>query len=285
MTLVSQRRARPGILDVLDLAMLHLAKRGRERFSEPDEFYESFFSDHDLVRYLLDARDLWRFGRVARVCEELLPPGSSVIDVGCGLGTSAAFVPNTYRYLGLDLSAANIERAARLHPGKEFRLGSVASLPAHDGSADLAVCLEVLEHVPDDDGGVRELARVVRQGGHLLVSVPRTYYWDAYLSLIGHYRHYSGAGLTALLDRHGFDVVRRYPMQRSLWRLYHYCYVLLRVANTLGRRLGSRTPTLYQGRAYPLLRDVALRLAERFEPREDSRDSTFVLARRREDVP
>lgn len=278
---VTTDHKRPGVLDFLDLALLHVAKRRREKFSTPESFYESFFTEHDAVRYRLDARDLWRLERLQNVCTEFLRPGELVVDVGCGLGISASFVPSSQRYIGIDPSTANIDLARRLAPTVDYRIGGMPSLPLEDGEADLAVCLEVFEHLPDDESAAEELARAVRPGGHVLISVPQTYYWASYLSLIGHYRHYGGGRLTALLDRHGFDVVHRYPMLRRLWRGYHYLYVVLRIQNELGRRLGASAPTLYDGRLYPILRDIVLKLAPRSEAREDVGGSTFVLARRR----
>jgi SAM-dependent methyltransferase len=279
--MISLSVRRPSLLDIVDLMLLRMAKHGRARFSEPEPFYDDFFTEHDITKYQVDARDFWRFQRLTRICEELLDPGALVVDVGCGLGVGARFVPPGQRYVGLDLSPMSVERARHLVPDAEFRLGSMPSLPVADREADLAVCLEVFEHLPDDAAAVAELARIVRPGGYALVSVPQTYYWPSYLALIGHYRHYNSELLASLLSRHGFDVVRRYPMQYTLWRLHHYAYVLLRVANSIVRGLGSERPTMYDGWVYPKVSWLTIAHARAREG-DDDPDSTFVLARRRQ---
>ena len=56
---------------------------------------------------------------------------------------------------------------------------------------DVALCLEVLEHIEDDQRAVREIHRVLRPDGLLIAAVPYTYYWPQYLKLLGHFRHYT----------------------------------------------------------------------------------------------
>ena len=86
-------------------------------------------------------------------------------------------------------------------------------LPFADGEFELAAAIEVLEHVPDAEHTVAEMARVAR-GGHLLVSVPREPLWrglnmarGAYVKDLGntpgHLNHWSRKAFVALLSRHG----------------------------------------------------------------------------------
>jgi ubiquinone/menaquinone biosynthesis C-methylase UbiE len=85
-------------------------------------------------------------------------------------------------------------------------------LPFADGEFDLATAIEVLEHVPDPEHTVAEMARVAR--GHLLVSVPREPLWralnvarGAYVKQLGntpgHVNHWSKRSFLELLRRHG----------------------------------------------------------------------------------
>src|SRR3954462_15470390 len=86
-------------------------------------------------------------------------------------------------------------------------------LPFADGEFEVAAAMEVLEHVPDPEHTVAEMARVAR-GGHLLVSVPREPLWrglnmarEAYLkdwgNTPGHLNHWSRKAFVELLGRHG----------------------------------------------------------------------------------
>jgi SAM-dependent methyltransferase len=94
---------------------------------------------------------------------ERLPPDSLVVNVGCGV--VRRFEPEcSARYMATDLRAL---------PNVDFASDACA-LPMADHSVDTIVALELLEHVPHPDEVLRELGRVLRQGGTVIVSVPST---------------------------------------------------------------------------------------------------------------
>ena len=273
--------SRASALDRLDLALLRLAKHKRSRIEELSS-YDEFFAEHDVLEYLEDVRNVWRFSVVRRELARLFPSGvARVLDVGCGLGVALDHLPPSVAYVGLDPSAKTLERASRMHPDARdrFARGAFPRLPVESGAWDLVLCLEVLEHLPDDADALAELERVVKPGGYLLLSVPSTYYWPAYRDLIGHYRHYSATALADVLASHGFQVNRRLPQFRALWRGYYYVYAILRLFELLVRKAGARTYSLYHSAPY---RAVSSWLLRRLERRGADADlsSTFVLCRR-----
>jgi ubiquinone/menaquinone biosynthesis C-methylase UbiE len=173
--------------------------------------YDKYGSKNPVVRRLMAgfARDLGEL--FARAAPE------SVLDVGCGEGVLtarwAALVPG--RVVGIDLEdpALQAEWATRRAPNLEFRVMKAERLPFADSEFGAATAIEVLEHVPDPEHTVAEMARVAR-GGRLLVSVPREPLWralnmarGAYLRDLGntpgHLNHWSRRGFVALLERHG----------------------------------------------------------------------------------
>jgi SAM-dependent methyltransferase len=82
-----------------------------------------------------------------------------VLDVGSGIKPyEPFFAPYVDAYVGVDLS-----------PGADLQ-GSVESLPVEDGSYDVVLCTQVLEHCDDPAAAVRELRRVTKPGGRVLVS-------------------------------------------------------------------------------------------------------------------
>ena len=282
---VTAVRTGPVLLDRLDLLLLQLAKRRRGRYSNDVAFYESFFAEYDLRKYIHDVRNAWRFGVIARVMEEeFFPKAATILDVGCGLGTVRMFLCEKHSYIGCDVSEATLVRARKIHSSRNayFDLGSLPSLPIEAGAVDAALCLEVLEHIPDDDSAVAELARVVRPGGILIASVPNSYYWPEYESLIGHIRHYDWASLTALVEKHGFLITRRIPQHRGFWRGYHYFYLPMRVLEALVTTVW-REFSVYETRLY---RAVAQRILARLQASEsiDEAPSTFIVCRRQPKV-
>jgi len=94
-----------------------------------------------------------------------------LLDIGCGKGELKNRLPDDVSYLGFDYPATGIER---YHAEPDI-LGSAEALPLAENSVDVAVCLEVMEHLPDPVAAAGEIARVLRPGGRAVVSVPFAY--------------------------------------------------------------------------------------------------------------
>jgi 2-polyprenyl-3-methyl-5-hydroxy-6-metoxy-1,4-benzoquinol methylase len=149
----------------------------------------------------------------------------SVLDVGCGEGVLTAQWAERLgdgRIVGIDLDdpklRAEWERRAR--PNLEFRAEEATSLSFADGEFDLACAIEVLEHVPEPEATLAEMARVASR--HLLVSVPREPLWrglnvarGAYVRDLGntpgHVNHWSKRAFVTLLSRYGTVEEARSP--------------------------------------------------------------------------
>jgi SAM-dependent methyltransferase len=150
---------------------------------------------------------------------------TSVLDVGCGEGVLThewAGRLGDGRIVGIDLDDEKLagEWAKRTRPNLEYRCEEATRLTFGEGEFDLATAIEVLEHVPDPEATVAEMARVADR--HLLVSVPREplwrglnmargAYWGALGNTPGHVNHWSKRSFTALLSRHGEVVEARSP--------------------------------------------------------------------------
>jgi SAM-dependent methyltransferase len=91
--------------------------------------------------------------------------GARVLDVGCGGRPYDALLAAAAEIVGFDVPG---NAHADLH-------GSVEAIPVADASFDVVLCLQVLEHVPDPPAAVRELRRVVRPGGRVLLSTHGVY--------------------------------------------------------------------------------------------------------------
>jgi SAM-dependent methyltransferase len=98
----------------------------------------------------------------------------ALLDAGCGTGGFLAWAAEqgTFtRLCGIDLSAEAIELARETVPAAELHAAPLDRIPFGDGEFDVAVSLDVLQHVHEDvlDTSLRELRRVLRPGGFLLV--------------------------------------------------------------------------------------------------------------------
>lgn len=181
--------------------------------------YDKYGSTNLLVRRLMAGFQ----GTLAQLFAQAAP--ASVLDVGCGEGVLThewATQLGERRIVGIDLDDEKLkaEWATRRRPNLEYRAIPAEHLPFADGEFDLACAIEVLEHVPDPEHTVAEMARVARR--HLLVSVPREPLWrmlnvarGAYLTDLGntpgHVNHWSKRSFVRLLSRHGDVVEKRSP--------------------------------------------------------------------------
>lgn len=101
-----------------------------------------------------------------------IPDGARVLDLGCAFGFGTRLPAKRFETYGHDLSASHIERARHSLPDVTFTVGPADSVPYPDAFFDAVLLLDVLEHVPDDAAVLREIARVLRPGGMLILSVP-----------------------------------------------------------------------------------------------------------------
>lgn len=102
---------------------------------------------------------------------ESVPPGRA-LDAACGTGRHAReLVRLGHDVLGIDLTPEMVSRAAENVPEADFLEGDLRDIPAGDEQFDLVVCGLALAHLPELGPAVRELARVLRARGRLIVSV------------------------------------------------------------------------------------------------------------------
>jgi SAM-dependent methyltransferase len=246
---IKQKNTRPNLQDYVSLFLTLLAKVNRSKLenvsghsSDVSEFYEQFFLRKDLAQWRGDGRRIVRRNTIREFLESHLKSPGSFLDVGCGFGESLLGMPLQWHLYGLDYSRHNVEAArAILKERAVIKQGSIYEIPFETFSMDVCCCLEVLEHIKDDDRGLKEIYRVLKPGGFLILSVPYTYYWPQYKSRIGHYRHYTRKSLEALLVQNSFSVFAHLPNYPNWHLTYSRQYVLTRMlCLSIGRLINHR---------------------------------------------
>lgn len=158
----------------------------------------------------LDERHWWYHGRrrvLGAVLDGVrLPAGARVLDAGCGSGRTLDELARLGEAHGMELNPAGV--AAARARGHHVLEGRVEAIPYEDASFDLVTCLDVIEHT-DDVAALRELRRVTRRGGHLVVTVPaHPKLWSHHDEVNGHRRRYTRATLRRSADAAGWSVER-----------------------------------------------------------------------------
>ncbi|GIE92420.1 class I SAM-dependent methyltransferase [Actinoplanes regularis] len=101
---------------------------------------------------------------------DALPPGVA-LDAACGTGRHTAYLAaRGHRVIGVDSSPDMLARARARVPSAEFHQADLHRLPLPDDHVDLVVCALALAHLPDLRPPLAEFARVLRPGGHLIVT-------------------------------------------------------------------------------------------------------------------
>ncbi len=151
-------------------------RRLRRRIFPAPEWHRKWDDQVWLERYLNPER--YRFYRelVAKV-----PPRnySLVLDVGCGPASLLRELLEKWpggqgscKFMGLEISDAAVRVARRTCGGAHVLRGSVYDIPFREASADLVLCVEVLEHLRRPRHALEEIMRVLREDGQVLITVP-----------------------------------------------------------------------------------------------------------------
>jgi len=130
-----------------------------------------------------------------------IAPNAAVADIGCGSKPYQRFFPGAAIYCGIDLpanlSANKLEKRADVY-------ADLRTLPVADESFDVVLCTQVLEHIPDPARVLAEAHRILRGGGLAVVTVP---FLAAEHEVPHDYLRFTSFGITALLERCGFEAV------------------------------------------------------------------------------
>lgn len=107
----------------------------------------------------------------AEILSQAWPCGPRVVDLGCGTGYLTAWLAErSGEVIGVDHSERMLEEARGSVPAAEFRQGELDALPLAEAEVHAAFANLVWHHVPDHDAAAREVHRIVKPGGHVVVS-------------------------------------------------------------------------------------------------------------------
>lgn len=135
-------------------------------------------------------------------------PDALILDAGCGTGLAEEVLSPMGTVIGLDIAAEAIGGRSS-ESAERLCLASVNPSPFRDEAFDLVVALDIIEHIENDEGAMREFHRITKPGGKLVVTVP-AYDWlrSPHDDALGHCRRYSAPRLRRLMRDAGFRPTR-----------------------------------------------------------------------------
>jgi SAM-dependent methyltransferase len=137
-----------------------------------------------------------------------MPAAVRILDAGCGTGRTIADENLASERVGIDLSSEALQFAAR-RGGAHLLQASLSELPFREGTFDAALMLDVIEHCPDDNQVVEQIARTVKTGGVVIVTVPAfQWLWSGHDEALHHLRRYNRRQLRQLIENNGLEIIQ-----------------------------------------------------------------------------
>ena len=169
-----------------------------------------------------EALHWWFVGRRAIIDGLLdrlpLDAEARILEAGCGTGGNLYLLQGRGRVSAFEPHPAGIDIARSRNPGVEILDGELPDrLPFADGTFDLVVVLDVLEHVEQDNAALQSLIRLTKPGGYLLITVPaHPFLWGQHDRRLHHIRRYSVDAFTRLCGTKNTRVVYESPFNTLL---------------------------------------------------------------------
>jgi len=167
------------------------------------------------IMFRIEQSHWWYTGRrkiltsfVADICRRVTDRRPRILDVGCGTGANLLMLSQFGDAEGVDISEDALA-FCRERGLEKVKLGAGEALPYDDGTFDLVTGLDVVEHMDDDLAGLREMRRVLRPGGRVLLFVPTfMFLWGVQDDVSNHRRRYRLPELQRVLEQAGFEIER-----------------------------------------------------------------------------
>ncbi len=132
-----------------------------------------------------------------------------VLDIGCGCGAMIKELSELYDCYGIDISEAAVGYS-RQRLIENIILGDVTKIPFKNESFDVVLAMDILEHVEQDQGAIREIKRVLRVGGCAIIFVPTfRFLWSVTDVISMHKRRYTLGNLSRKISESGLNIIRK----------------------------------------------------------------------------
>ena len=174
-----------------------------------EERFEEFFKNKNYIRI---KNSLFNYAsrktEIKSAFLEYNKKAEKFLDIGSGISPVSPVLKET---LFMDLSIKSINFLKK--QGHNAKVGSITKIPLKDNEFDWIFCSEVLEHIKDYKKAIKELSRVVKKGGKIIITVPvHIRYWHSDDEFVGHYRRFNPKELRKDLEKSELKILEEKPI-------------------------------------------------------------------------
>ena len=206
--------------------------------------------------------------------DQVKKSGNKVLDIGCGAGTSIDILRPLGQVWGIDVSSQAIKES-RNCGYFSLEKADIGSYHKYNHFFDLVACLDVLEHLNDDDGVLKKIKTLLKRNGKLLITVPAfMFLWSENDNAVHHFRRYTAKELTNKLKKNGFQVVKISYFNFLLFPMFIGWLVFSKIVGLIN----SNKRKSMLGYKIPCLFNKILSIIFAFEARIVSVDVPFGLS-------
>ena len=217
---------------------------------KPIELYEQFHRDNKLQKRIIKEKD-FTYGETVELINKCLAEFPTnkveVYDVGCGTGTLSFYLASKgYSVYGSDISKNSVDTCKRNSKNLNLESKIIFDLKEFpnqlpDKTFDFILCSEILEHISDDNKGIKSIYKLLNKNGILLITVPSTNsflykigFTKEFDKNVGHLRRYTVKSLSDKLVFNNFKIIHVKKFEgllRNLLFCSKYTGLIIKVLN------------------------------------------------------
>jgi len=130
-----------------------------------------------------------------------------ILDIGCGTGEMLSMLKKYGDVVGVDIAESALNYCRKR--GLKVQKSNIIKMPFDDNSFDVITMLDILEHVKNDHNGLKEVNRICKPRGKVLITVPAyNILWSDHDRALKHFRRYTAKEMMAKLDDSGFKTIK-----------------------------------------------------------------------------
>lgn len=198
------------------MSKIHLHKLDKIHNNVPGDYYHTSIQKNLLQKFW----HMQRFITITKLLNNIT--ATQILDVGCHGGLLTAEIAKKYpeaKIFGIDLSERAIKYAQKKYPAIRFLVARGEKISFPTSHFDLVTCFEVLEHVPKPSVILKEIKRVLKARGNVLLLVPNEnilfkiiwFFWSRFgrgrVWQCAHVQQFDEESLSKLLKKNGFKIM------------------------------------------------------------------------------